>query len=85
MVPAAGEMVQMIAVLEFPPRLACSILVSLLSLKGTWLLPCSLQQRIQMLTVMSWVCVMAVSPMFAFSKFVGLSSPQKTVKGLNEE
>ena len=33
--PAAGEMVQMMAVLELPPRLACSILVSLLSLNGT--------------------------------------------------
>ena len=33
--PAAGEMVQMMAVLELPPRLVCSILVSLLSLKGT--------------------------------------------------
>ena len=33
--PAAGEMVQMMAVLELPPRLACSMRVSLLSLKGT--------------------------------------------------
>ncbi len=39
--PAAGEMVQMMAVLELPPRLACSIRVSLLSLNGTWLLPCT--------------------------------------------
>lgn len=38
--PAAGEMVQMMAVLELPPRLACSIRVSLLSLNGTWLRPC---------------------------------------------
>lgn len=39
--PVAGEMVQMMAVLELPPRLACSMRVSLLSLKGTWLLPCT--------------------------------------------
>lgn len=32
---AAGDTVQMMAVRELPPRLACSILVSLLSLKGT--------------------------------------------------
>ena len=35
----------MMAVLELPPRLACSILVSLLSLKGTWLLPCTIRQQ----------------------------------------
>ena len=43
--PAAGEMVQMMAVLEFPTRLVCTILVSLRSLKGTWLLPCSSAKR----------------------------------------
>ena len=31
----------MMAVLELPPRLACSMRVSLLSLNGTWLLPCT--------------------------------------------
>jgi len=31
----------MMAVLELPPRLACSMRVSLLSLNGTWLRPCT--------------------------------------------
>jgi len=48
--PAAGEMVQMMAVLELPPRLACSMRVSLLSLKGTWLLPCTMSCYVMLIT-----------------------------------
>ena len=45
----------MMAVLELPPRLACSMRVSLLSLKGTWLLPCTRPCYV-MLTTISDYC-----------------------------
>ncbi len=40
----------MMAVLELPPRLACSMRVSLLSLNGTWLLPCTTPCYVTLIT-----------------------------------
>lgn len=81
LVPAAGEMVQMIAVLEFPPRLACSILVSLLSLKGTWLLPCSITAKHSHAKVdFLGVCDCSFIGVFVVLRLLVLAGPQRLSK-----